>query len=195
MYHFDYNVAFKIPEGRWSGWSHTIDIEFKTADEIVQELSIKLHESGALQQVQYDDGSDDYHDFELDEDMVDELFTVTGNSDWEELGYDVDAGLDDLLGYRDDIARVLANDEDEDEIIGIWKALVNLSGSEYVDCDSLRDNFVGKYDSMKDFAVEHVESLGELDSIIKANLNWSGVIEDLELNYNYDEESGYLFYA
>lgn len=195
LYYFNYNVKFAIQEGRFAGWFHEIDIEFMDADEIIQELSVRLHESGLLQQVQHDDGADDYHDVEVDEDVVDELFTVSGDSDWKELGYDVDAGLSDLLGYRDDIVRVLAGDDDEDEIIGIWKALVALSGPEYVDCDCLRDDYVGKYDSMKDFAVEYIESLGELLPIVEDNLNWSGVVEDLESDYNYDEKSGHLFHA
>jgi hypothetical protein len=193
--YFDYTVTFTIPEGRWADWKQTIDIEFMTADEIIQQLSTQLHESGALQQVQHDDGTDDYHDFALDEDMVDELFTVTGDSDWEELGYDVDAGLDDLLGYRDDIVRVIAGDNDPDEVLGIWKALVNLSGSEYVDCDSLRDNYIGKYDSMKDYAIEYVEGLTELLPIVRDNINWDGVVTDLEADLNYDEDSGHLFHS
>jgi hypothetical protein len=193
--YFDYTVTFTIPEGRWAGWKQTIDIEFMTADEITQQLSMQLHESGALQQIQYDDGTDDWHDFELDEDMVDELFTVTGDSDWEELGYDVDAGLDDLLGYRDDIVRVIAGDDDPDEVLGIWKALVKLSGSEYVDCDSLRDNYIGRYDSMKDYAMEFVGSMGDLLPIVRDNIDWDGVADDLEAHLNYDENSGHLFRA
>jgi hypothetical protein len=193
--YFNYEVAFTIPEGRWGGWKHTIDIELLTADQIVQELSARLHESGALQQVQHDDGTDDYHDFELDEDTVDNLFTVTGDSDWEELGYDVDAGLDDLLGYRDDIVRVIAGNKNPDEVLGIWKALVRLSGSEYVDCDSLRENYIGRYDSMKDYAIEYIEGLTELPPIVRDNLNWGGVADDLEADLNYDEDSGHLFRA
>lgn len=199
LYCFDYKVTFTIPNAtivnsnpivnQFNCWSHTIDIEFMTADEIIQELS------GALQQVQHDDGSDDYHDVELDEDSIDELFTVTGDSDWEELGYDVNAGLDSLLVYRDEIVRVLASDDDKEEIIDIWKALVKLAGPEYVDCDCLRDTHLGQFSSMKEFAIALFPELRELPDIIEDNLDWAGIVEDLKSEYNYDEESGHLFQA
>jgi antirestriction protein len=90
---------------------------------------------------------------------------------------------------------VIHLEPEPEELISIWKALVRVVGKEYVDTDEIRADYVGKFGTMRDFAVKHVETLGDIPEIVKNNIDWDGVAGDLESDYNYDEESGHLFRA
>jgi hypothetical protein len=201
---FNYNVTFTIPSvqrasnARWGGWSHTIDINFVDMDGIILELQVRLHECGALQQVKINEDEDEYHDYELDEDEVDNLFEITPVSpeEWDELGQTDRGNLSDLLEARDRIVE-----QEEKGNLEKWAAMIRAYGGSYLEPDGIDDGYIGQYKKLCDYARIRMDELlnnsgdmsGELKSLIQAHFDFDSYASDLESELYYDEETGHLW--
>lgn len=143
-------------------------------------------------------------DADADEDvMMEEVMAVIASSpvfdaeEWEIMDTEyLPNGVNTLGAVAAYMAAIEALDmTDAAEVV---EAYVNWQGAAWADLDpsAIEDSYLGKYDSVEDYAYEYVEDTGLLDGMpenLRCYFDYAAFARDMEVGGDVTLQDGYLF--